>query len=213
MRSGRRSRRPGAPPADRGGSGGRAVRRCGARLRPARPAVGGRRALDGDPRDGSVRPRAGRADPGRRAGGGAGRDRRRARTGRAWRCSRPTAGCGRPTCCRTAGTRPATAWPRSSRGRWTPTRLVLVKPVGRDAAPELADPCFRSVLPAGLPWAAIGWQRIGGAGGGCCGSSRSGGPGSEGRRVLQPADRSRGGRLSRQELGADARPAPGRLNR
>jgi len=37
--------------------------------------------------------------------------------------------------------------------------LVLVKPVSGGAA--LVDPCFASVLPAGLPWRVLGWERIG----------------------------------------------------
>jgi aspartokinase-like uncharacterized kinase len=40
-------------------------------------------------------------------------------------------------------------------------RLVLVKPVGGSPGPEMVDPCFASVLPAGLPWVAIGWERVG----------------------------------------------------
>jgi 5-(aminomethyl)-3-furanmethanol phosphate kinase len=40
-------------------------------------------------------------------------------------------------------------------------RLVLVKPVDGGPGPEMVDPCFASVLPAGLRWAVIGWERIG----------------------------------------------------
>lgn len=40
-------------------------------------------------------------------------------------------------------------------------RLVLVKPVDGTPGVELTDPCFDSVRPVGLAWAAVGWQRIG----------------------------------------------------
>jgi 5-(aminomethyl)-3-furanmethanol phosphate kinase len=40
-------------------------------------------------------------------------------------------------------------------------RLVLVKPACDSAAPGMVDPCFASVLPAGLPCVLLGWQRIG----------------------------------------------------
>ena len=40
-------------------------------------------------------------------------------------------------------------------------RLVLVKPASDSTAPELVDPCFASVLPAGLPCVLLGWERIG----------------------------------------------------
>jgi len=40
-------------------------------------------------------------------------------------------------------------------------RLVLVNPTSAVAAPELVDPCFDSVLPAGLPVVVLGWERIG----------------------------------------------------
>jgi len=40
-------------------------------------------------------------------------------------------------------------------------RMVLIKPVERAAASELVDACFASVLPTGLPWTAIGWERVG----------------------------------------------------
>ncbi|HUR93832.1 MAG TPA: hypothetical protein VMY76_04585 [Gemmatimonadales bacterium] len=40
-------------------------------------------------------------------------------------------------------------------------RLVLIKPADAGAAPEMVDACFASVLPAGLPYALLGWQRIG----------------------------------------------------
>jgi aspartokinase-like uncharacterized kinase len=40
-------------------------------------------------------------------------------------------------------------------------RLVLVKPVDGSPGPEMVDPCFAAVLPAGLPWVAIGWERVG----------------------------------------------------
>jgi 5-(aminomethyl)-3-furanmethanol phosphate kinase len=39
------------------------------------------------------------------------------------------------------------------------TRLILIKPASGGA--ELTDPCFGSVLPAGLPWWALGWEEIG----------------------------------------------------
>jgi aspartokinase-like uncharacterized kinase len=39
-------------------------------------------------------------------------------------------------------------------------RLVLVKPRNDGAGPEMVDPCFASVLPAGLPYVLLGWQRI-----------------------------------------------------
>ena len=44
-------------------------------------------------------------------------------------------------------------------------RLVLVKPACHSAAPGMVDPCFASVLPAGLPWVLLGWERIGELGG------------------------------------------------
>jgi aspartokinase-like uncharacterized kinase len=40
-------------------------------------------------------------------------------------------------------------------------RLVLVKPTCDGAAPEMVDPCFASVLPAGLPCVLLGWERVG----------------------------------------------------
>jgi aspartokinase-like uncharacterized kinase len=40
-------------------------------------------------------------------------------------------------------------------------RLVLVKPTCGSAAPAMVDPCFASVLPAGLPCVLLGWERIG----------------------------------------------------
>jgi len=40
-------------------------------------------------------------------------------------------------------------------------RLVLVKPTGGETVPDLVDPCFDSVLPAGLPVVVLGWERIG----------------------------------------------------
>jgi aspartokinase-like uncharacterized kinase len=40
-------------------------------------------------------------------------------------------------------------------------RLVLVKPAGDSAGPEMVDRCFASVLPAGLPCVLLGWERIG----------------------------------------------------
>jgi len=43
-------------------------------------------------------------------------------------------------------------------------RLVLIKPVGPGAgerAEGLVDGCFASVLPAGLPWAVVGWEEVG----------------------------------------------------
>ncbi|MBA3260566.1 MAG: hypothetical protein H0T68_14010 [Gemmatimonadales bacterium] len=39
--------------------------------------------------------------------------------------------------------------------------LVLVKP-GNGPAETAVDGCFAGVVPAGLPWTAIGWQRLGG---------------------------------------------------
>jgi aspartokinase-like uncharacterized kinase len=39
------------------------------------------------------------------------------------------------------------------------SRLILIKPANGGA--ELADPCFGSVLPAGLPWCALGWEETG----------------------------------------------------
>lgn len=40
-------------------------------------------------------------------------------------------------------------------------RLVLVKPVSGELTPEMVDPCFESVRPAGLPIVVLGWERIG----------------------------------------------------
>jgi aspartokinase-like uncharacterized kinase len=40
-------------------------------------------------------------------------------------------------------------------------RMVLIKPGEGAAPPELVDACFASVLPVGLPWTAIGWERAG----------------------------------------------------
>jgi 5-(aminomethyl)-3-furanmethanol phosphate kinase len=40
-------------------------------------------------------------------------------------------------------------------------RLVLIKPVDGLPPEAAVDPCFLSVLPAGLPWIAIGWERAG----------------------------------------------------
>lgn len=40
-------------------------------------------------------------------------------------------------------------------------RIVLIKPADRPAAPGQVDGCFASVLPVGLPWTAIGWERVG----------------------------------------------------
>ena len=40
-------------------------------------------------------------------------------------------------------------------------RLVLVKPTCDSAAPQMVDPCFASVLPAGLPCVLLGWERVG----------------------------------------------------
>lgn len=40
-------------------------------------------------------------------------------------------------------------------------RLVLVKPACDSAAPEMVDPCFTSVLPAGLSYRLLGWEHIG----------------------------------------------------
>jgi aspartokinase-like uncharacterized kinase len=39
------------------------------------------------------------------------------------------------------------------------SRLILIKPAKGGA--ELTDPCFVSVLPAGLPWCALGWEETG----------------------------------------------------
>ena len=38
--------------------------------------------------------------------------------------------------------------------------LVLIKPVGGEAE-SLVDPCFESVLPAGLTWEVLGWEEAG----------------------------------------------------
>ena len=38
-------------------------------------------------------------------------------------------------------------------------RLVLLKPASGGA--ELVDPCFGSVLPAGMSWRVLGWEEIG----------------------------------------------------
>ena len=38
-------------------------------------------------------------------------------------------------------------------------RLVLIKPADGMPVEALVDPCFASVLPLGLPWTAIGWER------------------------------------------------------
>jgi 5-(aminomethyl)-3-furanmethanol phosphate kinase len=38
-------------------------------------------------------------------------------------------------------------------------RLVLIKPVDGLPPEAAVDSCFLSVLPAGLPWTAIGWER------------------------------------------------------
>ena len=38
--------------------------------------------------------------------------------------------------------------------------LVLVKPAEGDPD-TMVDPCFRLVVPAGLPWTVIGWRRLG----------------------------------------------------
>ena len=40
-------------------------------------------------------------------------------------------------------------------------RIVLIKPADRPAAPGQVDGRFASVLPVGLPWTAIGWERVG----------------------------------------------------
>ncbi len=40
-------------------------------------------------------------------------------------------------------------------------RLVLVKPADGSPGAEMVDPCFASVLPAGLPCVVIGWERAG----------------------------------------------------
>lgn len=39
-------------------------------------------------------------------------------------------------------------------------RLVLIKPASGGGAEEMVDPCFPSVLPAGLPWSVMGWQEV-----------------------------------------------------
>ncbi len=41
-------------------------------------------------------------------------------------------------------------------------RLVLIKPGTGGSATELVDPCFASVLPAGLPWSVMGWEELDG---------------------------------------------------
>ncbi len=38
-------------------------------------------------------------------------------------------------------------------------RLVLIKPVGGDAS-SLVDPCFAAVLPVGLPWTVVAWDKL-----------------------------------------------------
>jgi aspartokinase-like uncharacterized kinase len=38
-------------------------------------------------------------------------------------------------------------------------RLVLIKPIDGLRPEAVVDACFLSVLPAGLPWHAIGWER------------------------------------------------------
>jgi aspartokinase-like uncharacterized kinase len=37
--------------------------------------------------------------------------------------------------------------------------LVLIKPVA-GKPPDLVDPCFAAVLPAGLPWTVMSWDRL-----------------------------------------------------
>ena len=111
----------------------RAVRRRRARARPATRPLPRRLALDGDSRHGPVRARAGRAHRGCQCWSRSPEPSpaRWPRPGsRSWR---RRDGCARPTCCRTAGRRPATASRRSWQGRSTRERLVLVKPasVGR----------------------------------------------------------------------------------
>jgi aspartokinase-like uncharacterized kinase len=44
-------------------------------------------------------------------------------------------------------------------------RLVLVKPGDDSPAPEMVDPCFESVLPAGMECVVMGWRRVGELGG------------------------------------------------
>ncbi|HET9041122.1 MAG TPA: hypothetical protein VFN40_13170 [Gemmatimonadales bacterium] len=39
-------------------------------------------------------------------------------------------------------------------------RLVLIKPASGGGAEEMVDPCFQSVLPAGLPWSVMGWEEV-----------------------------------------------------
>jgi hypothetical protein len=39
-------------------------------------------------------------------------------------------------------------------------RLVLVKPVDGGPGRRLVDACFESVLPVGLSWQTVGWQRL-----------------------------------------------------
>jgi aspartokinase-like uncharacterized kinase len=39
-------------------------------------------------------------------------------------------------------------------------RLILVKPADGTPGRPLTDACFDAVRPVGLPWVAIGWQRI-----------------------------------------------------
>jgi 5-(aminomethyl)-3-furanmethanol phosphate kinase len=44
-------------------------------------------------------------------------------------------------------------------------RMVLIKPADGADGPDSVDACFASVLPLGLPWTAIGWERAGGLAG------------------------------------------------
>ena len=127
----------------------------------ARAALRRRRALDGDPGDGSVRPRAGRADRRRRAGGGARRDRGR-------RSARPGVAVLAPSRWMRAADVLPHSWAATSdsvaafvAGALDAERLVLIKPVGRGRPHGGAwwIGCFASVLPAGLPWSVIGWER------------------------------------------------------
>ena len=138
-----------------GGPFADAVRRFDASAR-ALPRVG---ALDGHSGARPVRPRPGRTHSAAPAGVRSGNASPRPTSPRGSPCSRRRAGCLPPTCCRTAGTRPATVWRRSWPGPSMPSLLVLVKPVG-GAWTELADPCFGATCPAGLPVVVLGVEEV-----------------------------------------------------
>ena len=102
-----------------------------------------RGALDGDPRDGSVRARAGRADHRRGAAS-------RSRARRPARCATPGVAVLAPSrvdargrrVAAYVGTSRATASRRSSPARSTPSALILVKPAS--GGRELLDPYFET---------------------------------------------------------------------